>query len=447
MANRNLALKKVYDRNDEAAAIQTENNYLSTFQWLSFLLANSIALPIVIGNVFQLSDLDISSLMQRTFFIVGLSTFIQAKFGHRFPIIDGPAGSWVSMFVIFAGIGLQQGSTMTETLQTLEAGIIISGLLLLILGITKWVRHLLFLFSPIVTGIFLLILALQLCGVFVNGMISVSAGNGQMDAVSFLLSLLVFTIIILLSVKGKGLLKNYAILIGILAGWIIFAIFGKGNDKIANSSELIKLPEIFPWGLPNIDIGVLVTAVLFTFLLISNTVASISATGEAVPINKKPLQERLFPGIWAGGITHILTAAFSAIPVVPIPATAGFVKLTKQFRIMPLLTASGILIFVSLFPNIVGFMAALPLPVASAALLATLIQMLAIAFRSLTNQPLTERNMTIIAISLLFGSGTMFISPEAFMGLPVIIQNVGKNGLLMGTFIAIILDQIWKVRK
>lgn len=129
---------------------------------------------------------------------------MQAKFGHRFPIADGPAGSWVSIFVIFASIGTQQGMTMIETLQTLEAGLIVAGLLLFMLGITKWVQHLLFLFTPIVTGTFLFILAIQLSGVFIKGMVSIDNRTGQIDVVSFLLSIFVFSLLLYFLQKLKG---------------------------------------------------------------------------------------------------------------------------------------------------------------------------------------------------------------------------------------------------
>lgn len=424
--------------------MNNENNYLSAFQWFIYLLANSIALPIVIGNIFHLSATEISALMQRTFLIVGLSSFIQAKFGHRYPIADGPAGSWVSIFVIYASIGIQQGYTMMETLQILEAGIMVAGALLLLLGITKWVRHLLFLFSPIVTGSFLFILAIQLSGVFVNGMVSKNSNSGQMDGGSFLLSILVFFIIILLSSKGKGWLKNYAILIGILFGWILFIIFGKSHQALSDTSDIINFPEFFPWGLPQLNGGIVVTAILFTLLLISNTYAAISAAKETIPYNKKLVDESLNAGIWAGGISHLFSALFSTIAVVPLPATAGFVRLTKQYRIIPFLIACGVLVCISLFPGIVGFLASLPLPVASAALLATLVEMLGIAIRSLTKQPLSDRNITIIGVALLFGIGTMFLPGDTFSKLPYFVQNIGKNGLLVGTFIAILMELLWK---
>ncbi|MFD2444634.1 purine/pyrimidine permease [Bacillus sp. CGMCC 1.16607] len=427
--------------------MKTENNSLSVFQWLIYLLANSIAIPIVVGDIFQLSSTELSSLMQRVFFIVGLSSFIQAKFGHRYPIADGPAGSWVSIFVIYASLGIQQGKPLLETLQILESGILISGLILLLVGLTKWVRHLVFLFTPIVTGVFLLILAVQLSGVFLKGMVSTNNGAGQIDIVSLILSLFVFFLIILLLVKGKGWLKSYAILIGIMFGWIMFAILGKDSTSIFSTDEVLKLPKLFDWGLPVFNGSIMITAILFTFLLISNTIAAIASAEEAIPKQKSFFRKRLYSGIWAGGVSHIVASLFSSIAVVPLPATAGFVKITKQYRILPFLVACGILIVISVFPPIVGFLAALPLPVASAALLATLIEMYRIALYSLKKQGLTIKSSCIMGISIFAGIGTMFLSDEFFSGLPYLLQNICSNGLLVGTFMAISLELLLKRRR
>jgi xanthine/uracil permease len=233
-----------------------------------------------------------------------------------------------------------------------------------------------------------------------------------------------------------------------LVGWIAFIIFGRDHQRISIvSTDFIKFPEIFPWGLPSLTGGVVVTAILFTFLLISNTFAAITAAEEAIPKNRGQFLDKLNRGTWAGGASHLFSAVFSTIAVVPLPATAGFVRLTKQYRIIPFLFACGIMVTISLFPSFVGLLASLPLPVASAALLATLIEMLGIAIRSLTKQPLNDRNITIIGVSLLLGIGSMFLPDNIFHGLPYFIQNIGKNGLLVGTLLAIIFEQLWKTKK
>lgn len=427
--------------------MNAKNGFLSVFQWVIYLLANSIAIPILVGYIFQLSNSEISSLMQRVFFIVGFSSFMQAKFGHRYPIADGPAGSWVSIFVIYASIGVEQGKTISEILQILMSGLFISGLILLLIGITKTVRYIVFLFTPIVTGTFLLILAIQLSGVFLEGMLSGSASGGQVDFISFLLSLVVFFLIQFLSSKGKGMLKSYAVLFGILIGWALFIIFGKSGKSLTISAEVIKLPQLLVWGLPNFSVSIVITAILFTFLLISNTIASISSAEEAITDSRKQFLERLHSGTWIGGITHIFAAIFSTIGVVPLPATSGFIKLTKQYRIVPFLFACGLLIIISLFPCIVDLLSSLPIQVASAALLATLIEMYGIAFRSLTKQKLNTRNNLIIGISILVGIVTTFVPKDVFSGLPDVFQYIVSNGLLMGTILAICLEQIFKEKR
>ncbi|MDA2520321.1 purine/pyrimidine permease, partial [Bacillus cereus] len=123
------------------------NTSFNILQWFVFLLANTIALPIIIGGIFHLSIEDISTLMHRTFLVVGISSFIQAWFGHRYPIADGPAGSWVSIFVILGQVAMHQGQSAKDVLQLLEGGLIIAGILLFVLGITGLVHRILRLFT------------------------------------------------------------------------------------------------------------------------------------------------------------------------------------------------------------------------------------------------------------------------------------------------------------
>ena len=44
-----------------------QNHIMGTLQWFIFLLANSIALPIVVGGLFHLTTEEIFYLMRRTF--------------------------------------------------------------------------------------------------------------------------------------------------------------------------------------------------------------------------------------------------------------------------------------------------------------------------------------------------------------------------------------------
>lgn len=63
-------------------------------------------------------------------FVVGISSFLQGWIGHRLPIADGPAGSWVGVFTVLAYATAGQDQ-LHSTLQILELGMIISGVILI----------------------------------------------------------------------------------------------------------------------------------------------------------------------------------------------------------------------------------------------------------------------------------------------------------------------------
>jgi len=417
---------------------------ISSLQWFIFMTASSIALPIVIGGVFGLAQEEIAALMQRTFFVVGLSSMLQALLGHRFPVIDGPAGSWVSIFIMIAGMSAQQGLNAKEALQLLEGGMLIAGALLLLLGVTGLFYKLLNMFTPLVTHTFLFILSLQLSGVFLKGMLGLSGNGGSVDVLSALIAIGVFAGVVILTVKGKGWARNYAILIGIAVGWGAHELFvGIHREGTETVSEWIRFPEILAWGTPSLNAGMAITAVLFTLILISNLIAAISAAEQEVPRREKVGARVYNRGSILGGISHGLSSLFSAVGVVPLPITAGFIRMTGQTSRKPFLIACAALVAVALVPSIVHFLALLPTSVASAVSLATFVQMTASSFRSLSLAATEEREQKIVGIGLLIGIGFTMVSSST-TGLSTAMQYLLGNGLLAATIVVMALERLWK---
>ncbi|OBZ61764.1 xanthine permease, partial [Bacillus cereus] len=380
-----------------------QNHIMGTLQWFIFLLANSIALPIVVGGLFHLTTEEIFYLMQRTFFVVGISSFLQGWLGHRLPIADGPAGSWVGVFTVLAYATAGQDQ-LHSTLQILELGMIISGIILIGLGVTGFIGRILFLFTPLVTGTFLLLLCLQLSGVFLKGMLGITATISQIDGFTAMIAFSIFLFVIILSSFGKGFVKSYAVLIGLISGWIIFLIAGKVTIP-SQVTHFVQLPHIFAWGLPKWNTGMAVSSFVMVCILVSNTVAAIIAINQAT-IHKATIeQKQLKDGTWVGGISHIISSVFSTVGVVPLPATAGFIRLTKQKYIRSFLMACALLVVMSLFPSIIRYLASLPSAVASAVLMASFVQLIGIGFNNIKQVPMSERNVTILGVAVLFGSG------------------------------------------
>ncbi|MGI2295382.1 purine/pyrimidine permease [Paenibacillus sp. GXUN7292] len=421
------------------------NDAMGSLQWLVFMLANAVALPIVIGQIYHMSPTETAMLMQRTFIIVGVSSFLQGWLGHRLPIIDGPAGTWLAVFIIM-GESVTKASEGIGTLRLLEGGMIAAGLFMIMLGATGLVKRLLPIFTPLVTGSYLLLLAFQLSGTFLRGMLGISGESQQAQWGAGFIGLLVIAIVILLSIKGKGWLQSYALLIGIVAGCLLYYATGQGH-LAAGQGAWFSLPELFAWGMPQWDAGMIVSALPVTLILLSNTVASISSMKQLDNGSALPGGTEMKRGTITGGFSQLLSSVFSTVGMVPLSGSAGFVSLTGQRGKRPFLLACLLLAAVSLSPAIITLLTMLPGAVAYAAVMASFVQMVGIGFQTLMRDPLTKRRMMIAGIGLMLGIGSMFLPVATFQSLPSAIRYIVGNGMLLGTMIIIILDQIWKEPK
>ncbi|MFH7565171.1 purine/pyrimidine permease [Oceanimonas smirnovii] len=414
---------------------------LSVTQWFVFLLANALALPIVLGQAFGLDSAGVAGLVQRTLLVVGLSSGLQAWLGHRYPIADGPAGSWAIVFVVMAYIGREQGLDSLDTLRLLSGGVLVAGLIMLVLGVARQVHRLLFLFTPLVTGCFILLLVVQLAGVFVRGMVT-DPRTGTMSLPVLLIGLLVFLGVLLCSFSRHTVLRTYAVLVGIVLGWLAFWLFGLSGGTAANNAGL-GLPELFAWGLPRLDAGMLVVAVLFSLLLFSNQIAAVTAVSAVVTERQRDDNAVINRSSWASGISHGLAGSFATIAVVPLPVTAGFIQLSGEDRRAPFILACALLALVALFPDAVGVLSLLPAPVANAALLATFIKLVSLAFQLITKGGMDNRTSTIVGVALLLGVGCMFLPAGLYRHFPSMAQYLLGNGLLTGTLLALAMEQLW----
>ncbi|WP_062350169.1 purine/pyrimidine permease [Bacillus kwashiorkori] len=415
---------------------------LETLQWFIFLLASSVAMPIVIGSIFDMSVVEISGLMQRTLFVVGLASLLQGIIGHRLPIMEGPAGIWISVFSVMAITGVRGGNTLTETLQTLEAAMFFTGLFLVIFGLLKISSKILPIFTPLVTGTFFLLLTVQLSGTFLKGML-IQADANTIYLPGAIIAFITFFIVLALSAFGKGTLRSYAVLIGIIFGWINYLIFIGGNNLQTNSA-VFTFPKIFAFGKPTFDLSVIPIAFITAIILISNMVASIVAMNQTLGNNAKLDNHQVNSGTIFSGISHGFAGLFSTVANVPLATSSGFIGLTGQKRKQPFIYANIILILIAFFPPIISFISSIPSPVANAALMASFVQLVGLAINNLTITPLDSRKVTILGTSYLIGMGTMFLPTEAFSDLPTIVQNVMSNGLLVGTALVILMEQIWR---
>jgi xanthine/uracil permease len=418
---------------------------ISGIQWMAFMLAGSIVAPIAIGDLYGLDLLQKAGLVQRTLFVLGVASLLQGFFGHKLPINEGPAGLWWGVFTIYAGLSTTLFTSATETLRALEGAMLASGLVFIGLSLANLVHKLAKLFTPVVLGVYLLLLVLQLSGSFVNGMLGVGYRQERVDLGITLFSVLLVLFTFYLSKHKNKFISQFSILISITIGWLLFYVLGFMNPAHYKVNHLFQLPEFLPFGAPIFDAGMITTTVFVTLLLLTNMIASIQVVESVTRSPGKSEQEHISRFKRAGlvsGINQLLGGGFSAIGSVPISGAAGFIATTNITKMVPFLIGSIITILASFSPHLMSLFATLPPPVGYSVMFVVFANMISMAFSQFDQEKDQNRIRFVIGISLLGGVGAMFVPAAAFEGIPPLLTSILNNGLILGSIIAIIADQM-----
>jgi xanthine/uracil permease len=410
----------------------------SSIQWFIFILAGSVVAPLAIGAAFGLSLEEIAGFVQRTFFVIGLVAIIQSAFGHRMPIVEGPAALWWSVFLVFIGLNGTNDRTH-HILQSIELGLMISGLLFILLSVFNIIQHVKKLFTPIVTGTYFILLVAQISGPFIKGIIGEDYKGPGIDWRVSVTAIFTAVITILFSKSRYKWISSYSVLLGMLIGWGLFASFQLTAPKEFQLNKWFQIPEMLAWGMPKADAGVILTSVIVTLLLLVNIVSSIDVVEKVTRPLSKPVYNR--SGIIMG-ISQILSGVFSTIGFVPLSYTAGFIMTTKMKERLPFIIGSLLILLISFFPFVTVFFASIPTPVGYASMLLAFSNMMGIGIREYSQTDLNEKNLFIIGISLMIGIGSMFIPTEVVANFPTIIASIVNNGLIVGVLICMVLEQL-----
>ncbi|GEO27630.1 xanthine permease [Alicyclobacillus acidoterrestris] len=418
---------------------------LASIQWFVFSLANVITVPIVLGHAFGLSAHDIAMYTERSFFVCGIVSLLQTLIGHRYAIIEGPAGMWWGVFLILIQMTKQQHESLTNLLQELEFGLIIAGIVFIILGATgllKWIRKL---FTPVVTGTFLILLALQVSSSLVEGVLGIGFRNrSTVSPEIILLSVLLMVLTLLLMFKGRGIIQSIAVLIGLIIGWVLYAALGL-VDPPQTHAAVFALPSLFPFGPPKIHLGVTITCVITAIILLSNLIASVQAfasAAEDTPSNGAYTRGTLLTGVGTG-----LSGIFGVAGVVPLTAAASLVALTGIASRLPFIIASAAVAILGFFPFIGQWVATLPSPVGYAILFTVFAQLLGFGLRDYKRLALDQRDVFVISLAVLTGVGIYFIPSTAWSGIPPVLSYLLDNGLIVGVILVLIFEHLIFRRK
>lgn len=416
---------------------------LAGVQWLFFMFANVVVIPVSVGSAFHLPPAAITASLERAFIYTGVACILQGVIGHRLPLMEGPAGLWWGVMLSLAASTQALGQSLQVLGGNLATGILLSGLLIIVLGLLGVGWTLRRLFTPIVTSTFYFLLAAQLIEIFFKGMVGLADGSTIQPFVA-LLSVTLAVLVLMISIWGRGLVSNFALLIGIITGWIAYRLlFPSQLSTFAPAGN--ELFTLFPLGAPSFDPGLVATIILTGLISLSNTYASLEGVEAQFHLSVSTAQyKRSFV---VTGFSSIVAALLGLVPYAPYTSSLGFLRATRLLNRAPFLIGAALFILLGIVPALGQLFATLPISVGDAVLFVAYLQLFGAALSSIEGITFSFKTINRLAAPVLLGLSLLALPPTVFTSVPALLRPLLQNGLVMGILLAMMMEHTVRWQK
>ena len=376
-------------------------------------------------------------LIQMAMLFAGIATLFQTvgfgPVGARLPIMQGTS---------FAFVGVLAGIAATQGLGVALTSCIIGGLIHFALG--SVIANIRYLFPPLVTGLVILAIGLYLVPVGIKYAAG-GAADFQMAAESFgslmhwTVALTVIVVALGFKFITKGILSNAAILLGLIAGYLVAFMFGMVNFAAVGKASWVTGLQTLPYGF-EFNLGAVIGVTIVSIVSAVETIGDTSATAKA-GAGREATDEEISGATYADGLGTAVAGVFGGLPNTSFSQNVGIVGMTGIMSRHVVTIAGAIMVICGLIPKIGAIIASMPLPVLGGGVIVMFGMVAAAGLNVLSEIKMSRRNMIIIALSLSIGLGFNLV-PSAVQYLPGIWKTLATSAVAPTAFLAIVLNQI-----
>lgn len=418
-------------------------------QHLVAMIVGCVTPAIIIANALGLPQSERVLLIQVSLVMSAVTTLIElfpigGKLGSGLPVIFGISFAYLpSMQAIVGGGG---------DIATIAGAMVVGGIVAAVVGVfVKKIRRF---FPPIITGTVVFTIGLSLYPTAINYM---AGGTGNTYEVVVLrkglTSALVhgswqnwavaaFTLIVVMvmSNKGKGICKLAAILLGMIAGYIVAAVFGMVDLSEVRDAAWFSLPRFMHFGIKFEFSACIALALLFAINAIQ-AIGDLTATTVG-GLNREPTDQELQGGIVTYGLTNVLSAFFGSLPTATYSQNVGIVTTNKVVNRVVFAFAGGFLLLAGLIPKFSAILTTIPQCVLGGATITVFSTIAMTGMKLIASETISPRNTTIVGLSAALGVG-ISQSSSALSQFPESITIIfGKTPVVIATIMAVLLNLI-----
>ena len=400
------------------------------------MYAGAVTVPLVLAGALGLSKETTAFLISADLFAGGIVSIIQALgigiFGIRYPLMMG---------VTFVAIGpmIAIGLNPELGLNGIFGAIMVAGVIGFLIAplMSRLVRF----FPPVVTGTVILLIGVSLMGI---GITYAGGGYGASDFGSPLyigIALFVLVAIIVFNRYGKGLISNIAVLLGIVAGFVLTAALGLVNFSGLSEAPWFAFIMPFHFGMPRFDVLAIVSMTLVMVVTMIETMGGIFAVGDI--IDKKPTQNDLKRGLRTDGLGTLIGGIFNTFPYTSYSQNIGLVYVSGISSRFVCVAAGVIMILLGLIPKLSIMVASIPDYVLGGAVIVMFGMVAANGLRILQDVDFRGNRHNLMTVSVSLGVGMIpMVSDKFFAQFPTNVGTLLNSSIALCAVSAIILNHL-----
>lgn len=420
--------------------ISPEDEYLGAgksaaygLQHVLTMYGGIIAPPLIVGTAAGLNAMQIGLLIAAALFVGGLATILQTigvkYIGAKLPLVQG---------VSFAGVATMVAIVTTGGgLQAVYGAVIVSSLIGFFLApyFSKIIRF----FPPVVTGSVITIIGLSLLPVAVRWMMG--GNKNAEDWGSFhniCLALMTLAIVIVLNLSRNATIRRLSILLAIVIGSILAFALGFGDFSQVSQGTWFQVPSLFAFGLPTFELTAILSMLIVTLVIMTETTADIIAVGEIV--ETKVDANRISNGLRADMFSSAIAPVFGSFMQSAFAQNVGLVAITGVKSRFVVAAGGIILVILGLLPVMGRLIAAIPVPVLGGAGLVLFGTVAASGIRTLAKIDYNDqRNLIIVATSIAAGM-IPIIDQSFYHHFPKWVQTLFHSGISSTCLMAMLMN-------
>jgi xanthine/uracil permease len=401
-----------------------------------FGMTGMFVFPGLLGRSFNLSADQIAYLYGMSFAVCGVITILQSVVLLRLPIIQGPyAGNFAALLAAGhlqgGGLGAAYGSFFVASL--IWCVLTLPSRRFSFIGLfARYLR------APIISGMMVMLTIIQVANVALPNWLGSPASPG-FPLINLFTGAVAAGVLIVIMVWGSPYVRRGAILIGLAAGTLCYALARPISFAAVLRSPWLVAPQWFPFGF-SVQTELVI---VFLLALIPAGMGSMAMYQMVADWGDEKLPaERMSQGIFGVALGSTLAAACGGFSTIVYPDNIGMLRATRVGSRYATLAAGVLLIALGSFVKFDMLLVLVPQPVVSAA--ATLL--FGVVFmhgvQMLAKVDWDDRKFIAAGLALLVGLGGLFVSPEASQAMPLLVRLFLQQPVISGGLTLVVLHSL-----